>query len=164
MEQIMVWVVAAGVFLILLYYFPRAVGALALIFGAAIGSILLWTNYEAAMLDRQARAILIDVTYNLERCRLGEPLMIEITNNFDKTLTKVTFGVEGYRVGHSDPLYYSDSYDYRSDRIIEKGGTWVDCWKLPKVFPFAEQKTIRSTPISSVTWKVKNIYPQFADD
>ena len=159
----MAWVVGIGIFLFLLFAFPRSMGALIVLCGLAIGGFLLWQKLEIDNRARERAAISITVSYDLERCSSDFPLFIEIVNGSDRTLEAVSFGIEGRRTGYSEPLYDSGYLGYSSDRIIASNDGWANCWTLPRQAYGASDQIIALNPPDTLTWSAKNPSPRFRE-
>lgn len=157
----MAWVIGIGIFLFLLFAFPRAMLGLIALCGLGIGGFLLWTKLDSDKRARETAAISITVTYDLERCSPEYPLFVGIVNASDNTLEAVSFGIEGHRTGYSEPLYDSGYLGYSSDRIIASGDGWANCWTLPRQAYGAAEQSIALNPPSTLVWTAKNPSPRF---
>ncbi|NGQ93451.1 hypothetical protein G5V65_21500 [Rhodobacter sp. HX-7-19] len=60
----MAWVIGIGIFLFLLFAFPRAMGGLIVLCGLAIGGFLLWQKLESGNRARERAAISITPTFS----------------------------------------------------------------------------------------------------
>lgn len=142
----MAWVVGIGIALFLLLAFPRQVLSLAAILvvaACAIGAYY-WAadKYETAKRDK----IIAGALYDLERCSQMHPIYIVFKNNTSDTITRLSFSLEGYREGYSDPV--SDDY-LSTDKIIKPQNVFGSCWRF-------DQPTYKA-PINgpSLEWRVK---------
>lgn len=158
----MAWVVGIGVFLFLLFAFPRAMGGLIVLCGLVIGGFLLWEKLERDNRARESAAISIIVSYDLERCSSDFPLFVGVVNGSDRTLEAVSFGIEGHRTGFSRAVYDSGYLGYSSDRIVSSGDGWGNCWSLPRQAYDVSEQTLSLNPPSTLTWSAKNVSPTFA--
>lgn len=159
----MAWVIGIGIFLFLFFTFPRAMGGLIALCGLAIGGFLLWIKLENDNRARERASISITASYDLERCSSDFPLLIGIVNGSDKMLEAVSFGVEGYRAGYSDPLYDSGYLGYSSDRIIASNDGWTNCWTLPRQAYGVSDQIIATNPPDTLSWSAKNPSPRFRE-
>jgi len=156
----MAWVIGIGIFLFLLFVFPRAMVGLIILCGVVIGGWLLWDKIKSEERARKRSAVSITVTHDLEMCSPEHPLLVRILNGADDTVEKVKFGIEGRRAGYSDPLY--DSFrGYSSDRIIASGAEWASCWALPQKDYGVSEQRIALNPPETLVWTVRNISPIF---
>lgn len=101
------------------------------------------------------------MSYDLERFSSEFPLFVEIVNGFDRTLEAVSFGIEGYRTGYSEPLYGSGYLGYSLDRIIASNDGWASCWTLPRQAYGASDQVIALNLPATLTWSAKNPSPRF---
>lgn len=157
----MAWVIGIGIFLFLLFSFPRAMGGLIAICGLAIGGFFLWGKLEGDRIAREIAAISITVTYDLGRCSPEYPLFVAILNGSNRTLEKVSFELEGHRSGYSEPLYGRSYSSYSSDRIIASGDGWASCWALPEQAYGATAQVISLNPPGTLVWTANNPLPRF---
>jgi hypothetical protein len=157
----MAWVIGIGIFLFLLFAFPRAMVGLIVLCGVGIGGFLLWDKIKTDERARLRAAVTVTVTHNIERCSPEYPLFIRIQNGSEDTVEKVSFGIEGNRAGYSDPLYDSGYQGYSSDKIIASGEGWANCWTLPRTaYGTSEQRLALYLP-ETLVWTVKNSSPTF---
>ena len=110
----MAWVIGIGIFLFLLFVFPRAMVGLIVLCGVGIGGFLLWDKIKTDERARLRASVTVTVTHDLERCSPEHPLFVQIHNGSEGTIEKVSFGIEGNRAGYSDPLYDSSGSGYQS--------------------------------------------------
>jgi hypothetical protein len=157
----MAWVIGIGIFLFLLFAFPRAMVGLLVLCGLAIGGWLLWTKLDTDKRARERATVSVTVAYDLERCSPEYPLFVGILNDSDNTIEAVSFGIEGHRAGYSEPLYDSGYLGYSSDRIIVRGDSWASCWSLPRQAYGASEQSIALNPPNTLVWTAKNTSPRF---
>jgi hypothetical protein len=157
----MAWVIGIGIFLFLLFAFPRAIVGLIVLCGVIIGGALLWDKIKTDERARLRAAVTVTVAHDLEQCSPEYPLFVRINNGSENTVEKVSFGVDGNRAGYSDPIYESDYQGYSSDKIIARGDSWSTCWTLPRTaYGTSEQMLALHLP-ETLVWTVKNISPRF---
>ena len=131
----MMWIVGIGIFLLLLFSFPRQTGVFLLVvilFSAGLFGWLFYKDHKRIEEHRREKfSILISAEFNTKSCTVDFPISISITNTYSRTLQKVSFELAGYREGYSSPIYRS--LTYKSDRIIRPGETYVACWAVPNL-------------------------------
>jgi len=71
----MVWVVGIGVFLFLLFAFPRPMMGLIALCGLAVGGFLLFTKIENQNRARERASISITISYDFGSVRAGVPVV-----------------------------------------------------------------------------------------
>ena len=157
----MAWVIGIGIFLFLLFAFPRAVVGLIALCGVGIGGFFLWNKIETDERNRLRTAVTVKVTHDLERCSTEYPLLVRIDNGSKNAVEKVSFGIEGKRAGYSDPLYDSGYQGYSSDKILASGEGWSNCWTLPRQAYGASEQGIALHLPETLVWTVKNPNPVF---
>lgn len=157
----MVWVLGIGIFLFLLFVFPRVMVGLIALCGVAIGGFFLWTKIGDNERARLRAAVTVTVTYDLERCNPEYPLFVQIFNGSEDTVEKVWFRIEGRRAGYSDPLYDSGYFGYSSDKIVPSGKGWANCWTLPRQAYGVSGQTIALYPPKTLVWVVNSSNPIF---
>ena len=157
----MAWVIGIGIFLFLLFAFPRAMVGLIVLCAVVIGGFLLWDNIKTDARARLRAAVTVTISHDLELCSPEYPLFIRIHNGSEDTVEKVSFGIVGNRAGYSDPLYDSGYLGYSSDKIIASGEGWASCWTLPRTaYGTSEQRLALYLP-ETLVWTVKNSSPTF---
>ena len=157
----MAWVIGIGIFLFLLFAFPRAVVGLIALCGVGIGGFFLWNKIETDERNRLRASVTVTVTHDLERCSLEYPLLVRIHNGSENAVEKVSFGIEGNRAGYSDPLYDSGYLGYSSDKIIAGGEGWTSCWTLPRQAYGTSEQRIALYPPETLVWTVTGSSPVF---
>lgn len=157
----MAWVIGVGIFLLLLFAFPRAIVGLIILCVVLIGSYQLWMKIEQDERAKKKASVTVTVNYDLERCRPEYPLFVRIQNGADDTVEAVSFGVAGRRAGYSNPIYESRFLEYSSDRIIASGDSWTSCWALPDPAYSASEQKIEQNPPETLVWTVEHTSPSF---
>jgi hypothetical protein len=157
----MAWVIGIGVFLLLLFAFPRAMLSLVAILVIIIGSWFAWTYAQDQR--RQADVALTKVlaVYDQGRCPADFPLLVKITNESGKTLERVSFSLKAFREGYSSPLYESGFRNYVTDRIIPPQSEWQTCWSVPQPSYSASTESIAANPLNTLEWRSDSILPIF---
>ncbi len=121
----MVWVVGIGLGLLLLFAFPKQMGALIVLLvlaGAGLfGFLYLQDQQRAEEYRKREESITLSATYDAAGCSAEYPILITIRNNYTQTIESLTFELGGYREGYSSPVYQGHSYE--SDRIMAPGDT-----------------------------------------
>lgn len=159
----MAWVVGIGIFVILLFAYPKKtmilVGVL-LALAAAGGGLFFLDNY---LDQRKKDAVQVVVFFDLEKCSEEYPLFIGIVNGSGSTVEKVSFTVEGKREGYSDTIYRSGYADYETDKIIKDGDSIGTCWRIPPLV-YGTPTTYKDRfPAKDIVWSITSVYPRFAD-
>ena len=169
-QNAMHWVLGIGIFLFLLFTFPRAMGALLALSALAIGGFFLWIKIQSDEREKRSderekrrASVAVIVDYDLDRCSSDYPLFVGVVNRSDSTIEKLSFGIEGHRTGYSDPLYSSGYLGYTTDRIIASGDGWGSCWTLPKEASQAARRTLDLNPPENLIWSIQHISPTFRD-
>ncbi|GAA4108628.1 hypothetical protein ACFFTN_01225 [Aminobacter aganoensis] len=142
----MAWVAGIGLGLVLLFMFPKQVGLLALAIAAIGGATFAYMWAESKIDESERLKIIVTVEYNTVRCAPERPIYIVFRNSNDKTLTRMSFVLEGYRPGYSSSV--SDDLLF-SDKIIEPLKGYGGCWMF-------DQPTYKD-PIDapSLDWRVR---------
>jgi hypothetical protein len=155
----MVWVVGIGIGLLLLFAFPRQMGAviLFLVVGAGVlfGFIYNAEQQRAEEHRKKIESITISAAYD-PGCEAAFPILISIRNGYTQTIQTLTFELGGYREGYSSPVYRGLSY--KSDRIITPGQTYTACWTQPGLDYGAQE-----APAASLTWRASYSYATFSN-
>ena len=124
----MVWIVGIGIFLFLLFMFPRQTGVtigLLVALGAAIAGYFYLQDQFA---QRKESQILISASFDASVCSDPKfPLSLRIHNGANTALDKLSIRVFANRNGFSDELY-NDFYS--SDKIMQSGENYSACWSL----------------------------------
>ena len=74
----------------------------------AVGGFFLWNYLEQTKRAQKRASVTISVKYDTAKCDPKYPLFIAIRNGSVDILEKVTFDIEGRRVGYSDPVIESN--------------------------------------------------------
>lgn len=64
------------------------------------------------------------------RCNSTYPLMLSFSNKSDEPVGRISFQVEAYSVGRTEPVSTYSPYN-TSDSIIQPGYWFVQCWSTP---------------------------------
>ncbi|AMN54158.1 hypothetical protein ACP90_18950 [Labrenzia sp. CP4] len=159
----MTWVVGIGIFVFLMFAYPKKTLILAgvlLAFAVAGGGIIFLSDY----LDQRKReAVQIEIFFDLDKCSEEYPLFIGFLNESGSTIEKVSFIVEGKREGYSDTTYRSEYGNYQTDKIIKDGGSHGTCWRVPPLVFGAPESDKGRFPAKDMVWSVTSVYPRFAD-
>lgn len=82
-----------------------------------------WYSFE-----RHKEKVYIAVSFDETVCTKDFPLVIKITNNSSKTISKVSIDVDVTRTGYSRNI---NGYQYLdSDKIIKPREDWQSCWRV----------------------------------
>ena len=145
----MVWVIGVGIFLVLLFAFPRQMGYLFLGLLGIAAALYFANQLEQA----QKSKVSVRAAFDKAVCANPEfPIAVWISNGASKTVTHTSFRLAGYRPSHSSAVA---SQFAQTDRIIEPGGIYSACWQPPSTF--------NSPPLdlSSLNWEAEVTSVQF---
>jgi hypothetical protein len=156
----MAWVVGIGVFLALLFGFPKQVGILMAALVAVGGILFAYVSYTDNKASEEFRkkqqAVSMWAFYNEEKCSKDFPILVRINNGYTKTLLEVSFSLSGYREGYSRPVY--EAGYLVSDRIVAPQQMQETCWSLPRL----NTGEVGSSP-SELNWRINVSYPKYED-
>jgi hypothetical protein len=154
----MVWVFGIGIGLLLLFAFPKQMGAVILLILLAgvglFGFLHLQDRQRAEEYRKREESIALSAAYGAGGCSAEYPILITIRNGYTQTIESLTFELGGYREGYSSPLYQGLSY--KSDRIIAPGDTYAACWTQPSLYYGAQE-----VPPAGLTWRASYSYAAF---
>lgn len=159
----MAWVFGIGIFLALLFAFPKKTMILV---GILLSIALLVGSYffiEDYLYKKKKESVKITIKYNLEICSDEYPLLIGIENESGSTLEKVSFTVDGKRKGHSKAVYKSRYSGYSSDKILEAGEIFGNCWTVPPLDYGVPDNYKEQFPAKDMIWSATSIYPIFTE-
>lgn len=128
----MAWVVGIGLFLLLLFAFPKQVGVLIGLVCLIAAGIGLYIYLQNEMAARERAKISAFASVYPSCSDPNFPLLIDFTNNSKKRVMKIFFDIRGYREGFSDAI--AGDYSRSSDRIIEPGASYTSCWTYPNTY------------------------------
>lgn len=152
----MAWIVGIGLTLILFFSYPKQMALLAVLAAILIAWIF-WGDYQNRNEKSQLNSMInIKIVFDDQSCSSEFPLLITVLNNSGAHLTKVHFGINGYRNGFSDPLYNSYYSEYESDKILAPGERWAGCYRIPKAEYGVSQVTLQNNPASGLRWVIKS--------
>jgi hypothetical protein len=153
----MEWVIGIGIFLVLLFVFPRVMTPILILGGLGIGAVVLYFYLESEERARQRALVQASIEHNSSRCSEEYPLLITWSNNSGDTVKKIWFKVKGFRKGYSDPIY--SGFSYESDRIITAGQSWSNCWRIPGPRYDVPESRAALHPPETLIWQVEDITP-----
>lgn len=150
----MAWLVGIGIFLFLLFAFPKQVGGLLLLLGIGVG-LLFWAGQQESEQRRaEQRSVSAKAAYDVRFCKEPFPISVAFSNLGRRATSNITFGLQAHRPGFSKAVL--DGYR-ETDRIIQPGETYVLCWAVPTQFgeeiPTDVNQLIWSAPIGYVTFQ-----------
>lgn len=157
----MAYVIAVGIALLLLVLFPRWMIPILVTFGVALGGFIFWEEQKSAEETRKKASVTATAEFDAKTCADGPPINVTISNKSDETVILYRFGLDGYRTGHSKPIYTSGFRAYQTDRIIEPGQSWSKCWPVPKLAYDAPKDAPESFPPDTVDWRATDTDPTF---
>ena len=156
----MVWVVGIGIGLLLLFAFPKQMGAVILFLvlaGAGLfGFITLQEQQRAEEYRKKVESIGLSASFDMVRCSAEFPILIGIRNGYTETIQSLNFELGGYREGFSSPVYLGRSL--QSDRIIRPGETYEVCWSVPSLDYGAT-----AGPPQALNWRATYSYAAFGE-
>jgi hypothetical protein len=152
----MVWVIGAAVVAILFLYSRRvglaAVAALAVLY---VGLWLMSGQINSAAPTNQSVTLVASSAG--ETCKVpGAPVSVTFTNNANRRLLATSFTLSARQAGHSSLIYRAT---LRSDKIIEPGGSWTECYGLNPL-SFSE-RDVHYNP-SDLEWSAEVSLSRFA--
>jgi hypothetical protein len=154
----MVWVVGIGFGLLLLFAFPKQMGAVILLLvlgvGGLFGYIYLENQRQTEERRKKEESISLSAAFDITGCSTEFPILVTIRNGYTETIQTLTFELGGFREGYSSPVYQGLSY--RSDRIIAPGDAYTACWTLPSLHYGAQE-----APPDSLNWRASYSYATF---
>ena len=128
------WIIgllALVVFLVFLFKAPKqTVGCLVvviIIIAVAWYAFVTKPQEDRKRLNEQ---VVVTVVYDEEKCSKDYPLVVNIHNRSNKTVTKVEWYFHAYRPGFSSNL--AGYQTYSSDKILNPGQSWFSCYRLPE--------------------------------
>jgi hypothetical protein len=161
------WVLGLGIFVALLLRFPRGMGILiAVVVGLGVliaGGIWGYSTYETRQRETLLAKIETLISYDPVKCSAEYPLLIGFVNRTDRSITKMSFEVSGFREGYSDPVYKTPYASYSSDFIIKPGEGSGFCWRVPDKAYGVADATLERHPPETLTWMVTTRLPQFEE-
>jgi hypothetical protein len=153
----MIWIVGIGIFLFLLFMFPRQTGVtIGILVGIAVAIAGYFYLQEQADIKRRA-LVSIDVAYGGTVCTDPNfPLSLVIHNNSDAALDKLSIDVTANRVGFSDNVFFEY---FSSDKILRPNEYYSACWRLDdyklKALQYPPTTLTWNAKVSTVTWQEK---------
>lgn len=154
----MAWIVGIGIFLALLFKFPKQVGILAfslVVIGGVLFAYVSYTDKKASEEFRtKQQAVTMWAFYNEEKCSKEFPILVRINNGYSVTLLEVSFSLSGYREGYSRPVYEANYLV--SDRIVAPQQMQETCWSLPRL----SAGETGGLP-SALNWRAEVSYPTY---
>jgi hypothetical protein len=144
----MIWIVGIGMFLFLLFMFPRQTGiTIGLLVG--IAAAIAGYFYLQDQADRRNRALVtVNAAYGRTLCTDPNfPLSLVIHNGSKVALDKLSIDVTANRVGYSDDVFFEY---FSSDKIMQPNEYYSACWSLDDY----KMKALQFSPLT-LNWKAK---------
>lgn len=138
------WLVLVFILLIVVKLWPKGLWVFFLLAGVALAAVLLSTR----LAEKRLAAVTLDVEYAVHVCPAERPMRVTITNNSDKSLTKLSFALNAREPGYSTEI---TPYTYRravSEKIIPPGESFTDCFEKPLL---QNEPSLR-TPPEDLEW------------
>lgn len=155
-----VWIVGIGIGLLLLFSYPKQIGALILLVVlGAVGLFMAIQNAEQRRAEehrKKVASIGLTATFDPVRCAAEFPILIGFRNGYTQTIQSLNFDLAGYREGFSSPVYVGRYL--RSDRIIRPGETYEICWSVPSL-----EYGAQAEPPQDLNWRVTYSYAAFGE-
>lgn len=151
----MIWIIGIGIFLFLLFAFPRqtgvTIGSLVAIVAVIVAYFYIQDQAEKSRVARVA----VQATYGGALCTDPNfPLLLVIHNGSDRTFAKLSIDVFANREGYSDSLVFENIY---SDKIMQPNENYSACWSVGdyqmKTLKFPAPTLNWKAVISFVTWQ-----------
>ena len=144
----MAWIVGIGIFLVLLFAFPKPMFGLIGIVAAAIGVFVLYQWNETTQRQEKKSKITIVTAYDPARCSDPKwPVFVGFVNKSDSTVSAIGFHLTARRKGYSNAVYNDWT---TSDKIIAPGAGFGNCWAVSEYSLRKEE--IGTTPLSDLDW------------
>jgi hypothetical protein len=144
----MVWIIGIGIFLFLLFMFPRQTG---LTIGSLVGIATAIAGYfylQDQANNRKRALVTVNAAYGGTLCTDPNfPLSLIIQNGSDAALDKLSIDVTANRVGYSDDVFFEY---FSSDKIMQPNEYYSACWRLDDY----KMKALQFPPLT-LTWKAK---------
>lgn len=154
----MAWIVGIGVFLFLLFAFPRQMGALLLGAIILIGAVIWYAVREDEKRDQERNRVQLVARYDEASCGKDHPIAVTYHNGSGRTLVGVWFNLRGKEPGRSSPVYDAS---LNSDRIVGAGESLTDCWSIPPADFGISESRLAALPPESALWQADINYPSF---
>ena len=87
------------------------------------------------------------------------PIAVEIMNGSDKTITRTGFSLEGFREGHSEPVYRA--LRNQTDAIIDSGQVSRTCLRVPDLDYGKPRSFLTDYPPENMDWRVSDVTLRF---
>lgn len=130
----MAWV-ALVVGLVLLFLFPKQMGAVIAIAIAAGAGLYLYTQHQDRLSREERDRVVVRVEYGADKeCPASQPLRVFVGNSTDRTVTKIEFQLEIRQPGYSNNLIQGyGSGSFKTDRILKPKEGYSLCYSAPKL-------------------------------
>lgn len=165
----MIWA-GALVLAVLLFIFPKQMGAFLAVLLVGIGVIALIDYIDSNKREKEQESVSVVVSYAPASCGEDSPLSFKVTNGSKKIVTKISWGITATKKGYSSNVIdyksfpgiqneYSTSYQseestpYSIDKILKPEEFFSACYKAPLI----KEKL----PPQSLIWKVGNKHFEF---
>lgn len=129
----MAWVIGIGIFVLLLFSFPRQTIALCIGAIVIVAAALIWIHQaDVARRETEARErALLGVSVLVDRSICADarfPLVVTIRNNSnEKTLISISISIDAYIPNYSNSVVFQS---IESDRIILPRQIYQTCWAV----------------------------------
>ena len=130
----MAWI-ALIVGVVLLFLFPKQMGAIVVIATAAGVGLYLYSEHQDRLSREERDKVVVRVEYGADKeCPANQPLSVFIGNATDRTVTKIEFQLEIRRPGYSNNLIQGHgAATFKSDKILKPKDDYSLCYRAPKL-------------------------------
>lgn len=121
----MAWIVGIGIFLFLLFAFPKQIVGLIAILVAAVFGIWAYSSLSETTRKSSLKSLVVNISATCSQP--DYPLHITLTNGTGKTVTSTSFTVTGYKPGYSSSVA---TEFFTTDKIMKPGDAYAACWRV----------------------------------
>jgi hypothetical protein len=148
----MAWLIAALVFLIPLFFFPRAAGYILLAAAVLLGGWALYEWMENARTSAEEEKVTITAAFDPVACPEETPVSASATNGSSREVASVRFDIAVKRRGYSNEIGRLSRLS--DDKAMPPGARSQYCYALPVLIPPVDPKELEFTvPVKFVTFK-----------
>ena len=143
----MFWIFAVGVFLFLLFAFPKQVGVLLLVICAGGAVLYLKAEQQAAAQEKEQKLLKTHAYWDTSACKDTHPIVVSFLNNSRRATKEIRFSLQAHRPGFSKPVVD----DYRNtDMIVEAGQANALCAAIATSYG-----NLRPADASTLVWSAR---------
>lgn len=149
----MAWVVGIGIFLFLLFAFPKQTLVLVGVILVVVGAVASWQWWEHHQQQLAREQLKTEARYQGFECKDPRPIGVMFWNQGKRTITEIWFSLQAHRKGFSKPVLRDWN---TTDLIVKPGEAYVLCWGVPLRYgqekPDDIGELIWSAPVSAVSF------------